>query len=470
MPELMGKDFLLRGKTARRLYHGVAAAQPIFDFHSHLDPMAIYRDEPYDNLAQLWLSADHYKWRAMRAAGMPERLITGGAPDAEKFAAWAQTLPQAAGNPLYHWTHLELQRYFDIREPLGPQSQARIWQKANAVIREKRLSPRKLLQQMNVRRLCTTDDVTAPLEAHRLLQADPTLTVRVHPTFRLDPLFEASPLTVQAYVRAFATRCGRPVQTLPALLEALYMVMDEYALLGCRTADHGLYAIPEGPGDPAKAEAAFAALLHGQPATPEGLASYHWALLTALFAQYHARGWVAQLHLGSLRNGNSVMLRHFGPAAGCDAMLDAPIARPLNTFFDALDSAGTLPRVLLFHIHPGMAEALAAVAGNFTGEGMPQKVQVGPAWWLSDHQEGIRGQLSVAAHAGLLGHCVGMLTDSRSFLSYPRHEYYRRILCDVLGGWVDAGEYPADEALLGEMVENICYRNATRFFSVSEQA
>lgn len=466
MNTFMDSDFLLSGSTAKYLYHEVASGMPVFDFHSHLNPMDIYEDKPYENLYQLWLEHDHYKWRAMRAGGICEELITGNGRPYEKFLAWASIVPGAIGNPLYHWTHLELQRYFAIYDVLSPLTAEKIWTEANRAIAEKRLSPRKLLRMQNVKKLCTSDDIAQGLEGHRLLKSDKTLDIEVYPTFRLDPLFGIDEPGFADYIKSLADEVKRPLSSFASLLEALMSKLNEYQSYNCRTGDHGLAYIPYRPMEPAQVEDIYQKRLVGKSVTPEETEGFQTALLLFLFPEYKRRRMVVQLHIGSLRNGNSAVFKSIGGAAGCDSMHDMPVALQLNSLLDHLNSLGMLPEILLFNINPSMNYMLATLGGNFSSSEIPGKVQLGPAWWLLDHKDGIEAQLVTFANCGLLSTCVGMLTDSRSFLSYTRHEYYRRILCNLLGKWVEAGEYPADRETLSQMVRNICYGNACRFFSL----
>ena len=468
MNTFMNDNFLLSTEVARYLYHKVAAKMPIFDFHSHLSPIDIYEDKPYENLFQLWLEHDHYKWRAMRAGGVAEKLITGDGNPYEKFLAWASIVPETIGNPLYHWTHLELQRYFNIDDALSPETAEKIWTAANKVIAEESLSPRKLLRLQNVKELCTTDDITQGLEGHKLLMLDRTLDIEVYPTFRLDPLFCINEAEFTDYVKRFENEVNVTLPTFSSLLQALQKKLDEYKLYRCHTSDHGLAYIPYRIITPEQVNEIYQKRLAGEIVTTEEAEGFQTALLLFLFPEYKKRDMVAQIHIGSLRNGNSAMYRSVGSAAGCDSMHDIPVAEQLNRFFDTLNSENMLPRVILFNVNPTMNYVLATLGGNFSSAEIPGKVQLGTAWWLMDHRDGIEEQIKTFANCSLLSSSVGMLTDSRSFLSYTRHEYYRRILCNLIGCWVTAGEYPAHMDFLTQMVQNICYNNACRFFSLTK--
>lgn len=466
MIPFLGRNFLLDTQTAAVLYHETAAQQPIFDFHCHLSAQEIYEDRPCCDLYELWLAHDHYKWRTMRFAGVEERLITGDGDAYEKFLAWTSVVPDAIGSPLYHWVHLELRRYFGIEETLSPKTAPSIWKQANRIIRERRFSPRKLLELQNVRELCTTDDISEGLEAHRLLQADTSLKFKVYPTFRLDPLLELEHPGFKQYVQKLSEWAGFSLNSLEALQEALLRQMDSYDRMGCRTADHGLITVPYRQADALEAGRIYRERLEHGPLTREEHDTFRSYLLQFLFREYHKRNWVAQVHIGSLKNYRTRIRESFGSAAGCDSMHDRLVAEELNLFLDALDRDEALPRTILFNINPSMNDALASAAANFADEGIAGKVQLGTAWWLLDHKEGIERQLRCFAEQGLLAASVGMLTDSRSYLSYVRHEYYRRILCGMLGRWVESGEYPADLPHLQRVVKRICYENAKEFFRV----
>jgi glucuronate isomerase len=464
MREFLGEDFFLTNRTAQVLYHDAAKDMPIFDFHCHLVPREIYDNRAPEDLGELWFAADHYKWRLMRAAGVPESYITGDAPPYDKFLAWAEVLPRAAGNPLYHWTHLELRRYFDIKEPLNRDTAPKIWEWANRQIQIGDFRPRTLLERMKVRRICTTDDAAEGLEAQRLLAADKTLSIDIRPTFRLDPLFRICQPSFMFYTDALGEGRGRPAD-FDALRETLSRKMDDYAVLGCVTADHGLARVPFNRVGKAGAERIYKKRITGKELSAEEEEGFQTELLLWLFTEYQHRGWVAQLHLGSLSDGNTRLTRAIHSAIGVDSMRDEPLTFNLNCLFDTLNDKDALPRTVLFHLDPAKLYPLATLGGNFSGPGHPGKVQIGPPWWLIDHRDGIRYQIETFANCSILGLSVGMLTDSRSFLSYPRHEYYRRILCDTLGRWVEAGEYPGDMPGLMNMVKDICYNNAVNFFT-----
>jgi glucuronate isomerase len=484
MPAFPGEDFLLRSEPARRLYFGHAANQPIYDYHSHLDAAAIADDRRFDNLTQIWLEGDHYKWRAMRAAGVPERLITGDATDREKFGAFAGIVPQCIGNPLYHWTHMELARPLGLAGVLlGPDTADLIWERGRERLAEPACSARGILASFDVRMIGTTDDPVDTLEAHAALAREADFGVAVLPTWRADLLFKPEQPAFVGWVRALARAAGIEIGSYADLLEGLGIRLDHFAAHGCVSADHGFdkfdfcgrngagsgVGVGVGVGSvhrEAAADAVFARRLAGQALTPDEATMLRSALAVWLGREYARRGWVMQLHIGAQRDNNSRMYARLGPASGFDSIGDSGFAEPLARFLDTLDRDGALPKTILYGLNPRDNEMLATLAGSFPGNGVAAKVQPGSAWWFNDQQDGILRQLTSVANMGLLARFVGMLTDSRSLLSFSRHDYFRRILCDLIGGWVERGEAPADYALLGGMVEDICCRNTRSFFGL----
>ena len=474
MPAFPGENFLLRSEPARRLYFEHAAAQPIYDYHSHLDPAAIADDRKFENLTQIWLDGDHYKWRAMRAAGVPERLITGDADDHDKFRAFAAIVPQCLGNPLYHWTHMELARPLGIGGTLlGPDTADAIWERGRERLALPSCSARGILAAFDVRMIGTTDDPVDTLAAHAALAREPGFTISVRPTWRADLLFKPEQPAFSGWIRALARSADLEIGSFADLLEALSLRLDHFAAHGCVSADHGFDRFEfrgggsGGAGDGA-ADALFARRLAGHALTADEAVTLRSALALWLGRQYSRRGWVMQLHLGALRDTNSRMLARLGPASGFDSIGDVAFAESLARFLDALDRDGELPKTILYGLNPRDNEMLATLAGSFPGDGVAAKVQLGSAWWFNDQQDGILRQLTSVANMGLLARFVGMLTDSRSLLSFSRHDYFRRILCDCIGGWVERGEAPADYALLGGMVEDICCRNTRAYFRLDD--
>ena len=453
----MDRDFLLSSETAKHLYHDYAAAQPIIDYHCHLDPKEIWEDRCFDNITQVWLGGDHYKWRLMRSAGVEERYITGDASDREKFQKWAETLGLAIGNPLYHWSHLELRNYFGYQGVLNGDTAEEVWQLCNEKL--KTLSARKLILSSRVRALCTTDDPADSLEWHKKLAADESFPVKVLPSFRPD---KALGIEKPDYLD-YLSRLG-DIGSFAALKEKLIERLDYFVSLGCRVSDHGMESVPYASATMDEVEAIFRKRLAGQIPTAWEQKQFKTALLLELGREYHRLGVVMQLHFGVIRDNSHRVFRALGPDAGIDSIGDQPSIKELAAFLGALDDTDELPRTILYSLNPNDNAALVTVMGAFqTGETVG-KVQHGSAWWFNDHRSGMVDQLTTLAADGYLAGFVGMLTDSRSFLSYARHEYFRRILCELIGGWVENGEYPNDEKALRQIVEGICFGNAEQYF------
>lgn len=468
MKDFLSEDFLLDTETAGGLFHTHAKALPIIDFHNHLSPREIYEDRRYENLTQVWLGGDHYKWRAMRAWGVGEEQITGGAGDYEKFLAWADTVSNAIGNPLYHWTHLELLRYFGIRTPLNAKSAGRIWQETRERLSSEAFSARSLLRMQKVRALCTTDDPVDSLEYHKKLRAE-GYPVAVLPTFRPEKAIAIEKEGFSAYLEKLGEVCGRQLLTAADLLGALEERLDYFVEAGCRASDHSLEGPFYPPADEREATAVLRKRLSGADLSDGEWAGFHGFLLTELGKKYAKRGLAMQLHIGAMRNNAARIFRRLGPDAGVDGMGDFNFASQLSGLLDGMDQRGELPKTVLYYLNPKDAEMLAVLAGCFQANdrGIRGKVQLGSAWWFCDHKAGMERQLTTLASTGMLPAFIGMLTDSRSFLSFPRHEYFRRILCNVIGGWVEKGEYPAEPDCLGRMVEQICCGNAQAYFGFS---
>ncbi len=460
MKQFMDREFLLTNDTAKHLYHELAASLPIIDYHCHLDPREIYEDRHFDNVTQLWLGGDHYKWRLMRSFGVDERSITGEATDREKFQKWAEALSLAAGNPLYHWSHLELKNYFGFDGHLTPENAEQVWQLCGEKLSQPDFSARNLILRSKVEAICTTDDPADSLEWHqKLRQTD--FPVKVLPSFRPD---KALGIEKQDYL-AYLARLGSPA-SFAALTEALRARLDRFTELGCRVTDHGMDHVPYAPAEPAQIEAIYQKRLGGRMPTALETEQFKTALLLALGRAYHAKGLVMQLHFGVIRDLSKRVFRQLGPDAGIDAIGDqAPITK-LAAFLNALDETGELPKTILYSLNPNDNAAIETVMGAFqTGEARG-KLQHGSAWWFNDHKNGMRAQLESLAAEGHLATFVGMLTDSRSFLSYARHEYFRRIVCNLIGTWVENGEYPNDETLLKQLVQGICHDNAAAYFDL----
>lgn len=458
------EDFLLDSAVARELYHRHAKPQPIIDFHCHLDPDKIANDHRFGTLTELWLASDHYKWRAMRANGVPERLITGAASAWEKFEAWAATVPQTLRNPLYHWTHLELAFPLGIRDLLGPATARAIYESANDRLREPAFSARGLLTQYRVVLVATTDDPADTLAPHLARRAATDEAPRLVPTWRPDRAFAvASPEQFASWLTRLEHTVGAAIPTYDRLLEALEERHTAFHLAGCRASDHGLETLLAGEFSLAVAREAFEVARRGVPVVGDLAAAYHSALLLELSRMDHRRGWVQQYHLGAARDLNRQGRMTLGPDAGFDAIGDAQIAPGLVAHLDRLATRDELAKTIVYNANPRDTEQLATIIGCFQG-GVPGKIQLGSAWWFLDQLDGMQKHLEAVSNHGLLGRFVGMLTDSRSFLSYSRHDYFRRLLCNLLGDDVVRGRLPDDRGLLGQLVAALCYGNARDYF------
>jgi len=465
MKPFMDKDFLLRTEAAQRLYHEYAEKMPIIDYHCHLKPEEIALDKRYRSITEVWLGGDHYKWRAMRGHGVSEELITGSASDHDKFIAWAKTLPYLIGNPLYHWTHLELQRYFDVYEPLSEKNAEEVWEKCNAKLASPSFSARGLILQSDVKAVCTTDDPIDDLKWHKMIAADETFPVGVYPTFRPDKAVNITKPTFAAYIASLGEAAGMEIKSVSDVKNALSARLDVFCEVGCRLSDHGLDYIPF-VDDTAAAEAAFAKAMAGENVSRYEEDAYKTALLLHCGREYAARGMAMQLHFAALRDNSVRMFERLGPDTGYDAIADDACAVTLSKLLGTLDASDELPRTVLYSLNPAHNELLIALATCFNGNesGIRGKVQFGSGWWFNDQKDGMIRQINALAHIGVLSTFVGMLTDSRSFLSYTRHEYFRRILCNYLGTWMDEGEIPGDFDLVGKMVQDISFNNTNHYF------
>ena len=470
MKPFLDKDFLLSGEIAPTLYHAYAEPMPIIDYHCHIPPKEIAENRSFQNLTEAWLEADHYKWRLMRSNGVPERLITGDASPFEKFQAFAQLMPKAIGNPMYHWVHLELRRYFQCQIPLSGETAQAVWDHANALLPTLRV--RDMIRLSNVRVIITTDDPADSLEYHRALRDDPFCQgekgVRVLPGFRPDKAVNIEKDGFPQYMETLENVWGQPIETVEDLNTCLSQRMDLFQSLGCKASDHGVDQVPFAPASPETVEAIFRKRRNGEPVSPLEAEQYQTALLLFLAEEYTRRGWVMELHYGVIRNTNAQAFRQLGPDTGFDCIRDIGSGRRLPLLLDRLAAENHLPKMVLFSLHPGDNEFLASLMGAFQGTEFPGKLQHGPAWWFNDSKSGMQAQLQSLANLSLLGNFIGMLTDSRSFLSYTRHEYFRRILCQYLGTLAENGEYPADFRLLGKLVQDICFRNAMHYFGLEE--
>lgn len=464
MKRFLDDDFLLENRVARELYFGHAAEMPILDFHCHLPPEDIANDTIFQNLTRVWLAGDHYKWRALRSNGVAERVITGDGTDEEKFLAWAKTAPKTLRNPLYHWTHLELRRYFGIKKLLDADSAPSIWRRCNEMLATKEFSARNLLRKVNVRLVCTTDDPADTLEHHRRVR-DEGIDIQMLPTFRPDAAMGVDdPAAWNAYIERLGAAAGADIGTFDALIATLDRRHAFFHAMGGRLSDHGLETVPAEEFTRSDAAHAFSKLRAGQSLSSEEAAKFRSAVLLEIGRMNHARGWAMQLHIGPIRNNNTRYFRRLRRDAGFDSIGDAPVARSLAKFLDSLDRDDRLPKTILYNINPRDNYLMGTMIGNFQDGTLPGKIQWGASWWFLDQKEGITWHFNALSALGLLSRFVGMVTDSRSFLSGPRHEYFRRILCNLLGSEVKAGELPRDMALLGELVEDVCYNNAKAYF------
>ncbi|MBU6410043.1 MAG: glucuronate isomerase [Verrucomicrobia bacterium] len=459
------KDFLLSNEPARDLFHGTAARQPILDYHCHLSPKDLAEDRRFENIHEPWLGGDHYKWRAMRANGVPEKFITGNeTPAREKFMAWAATVPRTLRNPLFHWTHLELRRYFGIETLLDESTAAQIWEQTRRLLAQPGYSARGLVERMNVKVICTTDDPADSLDHHKAI-AKCGWKVRVLPAFRPDNALRVhQPDQFKKWVRALGHAAGTGAGTFQGFLKALKARHDFFHENGCRLSDHGLNQMPGLDATAREAAAIFSAALKGRAASPEHADRFASFMMEFFGILDASRGWVKQLHLGALRDPNSRIAARLGADTGCDTMGDFPQAASLARYLDRLDRIGKLPRTILYNVNPADTYAFAGMPGSFQDGSAAGKLQYGAAWWFLDQEEGIRAQINALSNQGLLSRFVGMLTDSRSLLSYPRHEYFRRILCDMIGADVCTGRLPDRRDWLANLVEDVCYRNAKNYF------
>lgn len=464
MKAFMDKDFLLQTETAKRLYHDYAAKMPIFDYHCHLSPQEIYENRTYKNMTELWLEGDHYKWRAMRANGIEETYITGDADDYEKFEKWAETVEKLIGNPLYHWTHMELKQYFGVDTILKKETAKEIWDLCNKQLQEPKCSARGLIERSRVKLIGTTDDPIDDLHYHKRLQEDQGFSTTVLPSFRPDTVMAIHDPAWAGYVEKLGSLTGIQINNFATLIAALEKRMDVFAELGCKLSDHSLENVVYEKATASELDTIVQKALHREALTPKEQNQFLTQLLIDLGRAYSKRGWVMQYHIGALRSANTRLFRSLGPNIGCDSMKDDSIAIPLSQLLDALDQDEQLPKTILYCLNPRDNETLATMAGNFQGGGIPAKVQFGAAWWFNDHIDGMTQQMKTLGNLGLLSRFVGMLTDSRSFLSYSRHEYFRRILCNILGNWIENGEYPYDLPWLGQIVQDISYNNAVHYF------
>jgi len=463
--DFMGKDFLLESNTAKTLYHDVAAKMPIIDYHCHIDAGEILKNKKFESLSEAWLGGDHYKWRLMRANGTPEKFITGDAPGLDKFTALSQVLPRAIGNPVYHWAHLELQRFFDCDKPLNPDSAKEIWDLCDEKIKtDDALRVRGIIESMNVEVIVTTDDPADSLENHIALAKDDSFKTKVLPAWRPNFLMNVDSDGFADYIVRLSNVSGVKVDDLKTLKTALLKRLEFFNDCGCRASDHGLQQLIYAPASEDQINTLFKKRLGGEMLTTSEKEQYLYALMVFLGKEYARLGWVMELHVGVRRNTNSVMFKKLGADTGFDCVDPASGVTGLAEFLDELNNAGALPKTLLFPINPNDNLAISTLAGCFAQDDIKGKVQQGSAWWYNDTLYGMEQQMLYFAESSVLANFVGMLTDSRSFMSYTRHEYFRRLLCNMIGKWVESGQYPADMAYLKTLVEDICYKNAKTYF------
>lgn len=456
-------NFLLQSEVAETLYHQYAKDLPIIDYHNHLSPKLIAEDQPIKNITEAWLNGDHYKWRGMRANGIEEAFITGSkTTQKEKFLKWAETVPYTLRNPLFHWTHLELKRYFEIDEILQPSSAEAIYKTANAVLESK--TPAQLLEQMNVEIICTTDDPTDNLEHHKTI-AEKGFFTKVLPTFRPDNLILIEADSYNSYIEKLASSVGFSISNLSELLKAIQHRVDFFNTLGCRLSDYGLEQIYTFDFTKTEADAIFQKRLSNSAISKDEANVFASCILFELCKMYHDKGWVQQFHLGALRNNNSRLLAQVGLDAGVDSIGDFNQAQAMSKLFNQLDAENSLSKTITYNLNPSQNEVFATMMGNYSEAGIPGKMQWGSGWWFLDQKDGMEKQLNTLSNMGLLSRFVGMLTDSRSFLSFPRHEYFRRILCNLIAEDVNSGLVPNDIEFLGKMIQDICYYNAVNYFN-----
>lgn len=460
----MDKDFLLSTETAKKLYHEYAEVMPILDYHCHINPQEIYEDRKFDTITQVWLGGDHYKWRQMRSNGVEEKYITGDASDREKFQKWAETLEMAIGNPLYHWSHLELKTYFGYEGVLNGDTAEEVWNICNAKLAEDGMTARNIIRQSNVTLVCTTDDPIDSLEWHIKIKEDESFDVQVLPTWRPDKAMYLEKPDYVKYVQTLSEVSGVSIDSFASLLKALQNRMDFFETVGCHIADHGLAYIMYEPFTEDEIEAIFAKRLAGEMVSEQEERKFKTAYMIAMGRAYSKKGWAMQLHYGVKRDNNQRIYRELGPDAGIDCISTYAPSAEMADYLNALAITDELPKTIIYSLNPTDNAAIGTIIGCFQGPEAIGKIQQGSGWWFNDNKTGMIEQMTSLANLGLLGNFIGMLTDSRSFLSYTRHEYFRRILCELIGGWVENGEYPADYKALEKIIKGISYNNAVRYF------
>ena len=469
MKQFMDENFLLQTKTAQILYHDYAENMPIYDYHCHISAKDIYEDRKFDSITDLWLVeghfGDHYKWRAMRNNGVDEKYITGDASKKDKFLKWAETIPFTIGNPLYHWTHLELKKYFGITEPFPLKNAEQCYDKMNEIL--KTLTARKIIKNSNVDTICTTDDPVDDLKYHKLLKEDKSFDVHVYPSFRPDKVINIDWSSYVPYIKQLSQVVGYQIDGIKSLEKALKERIEYFHINNCRVSDHALDVVMYENSTEEEIDLIIKKALNNEKLNNEEIAKYRGHIIVFLGKQYHRLGWVQQYHIKALRNNSNRMMSLIGPDTGFDSINDGQIAKPLSRILDVLDSTDELPKTILYSLNPGDNELLATLAFCFAESGVPGKMQLGSAWWFLDQKDGMEKQIQALSNLGLLSRFIGMLTDSRSFLSYTRHEYFRRVLCNKLGDLIENGEYPNDIEFVGNIVKDICFNNAKKYFDSS---
>lgn len=465
MKTFMDKNFLLQTETAQELYHHHAAKMPIFDYHCHISPKEIAEDRQFENITQIWLYGDHYKWRAMRTNGVNERYCTGDASDWEKFEKWAETVPHTLRNPLFHWTHLELERFFGIETILRPETARDVWDECNAKLQTPEYSARNIIRMANVHTICTTDDPVDSLEYHRQIK-ESGFEVRVLPAWRPDKAMAVeNTITFNEYIDKLSAAAGIKIISFPDFMDALEIRHRFFHENGCRLSDHGLETVIAEEYTDKEIRDIFEKIRGGYDLKEIEILKFKAGMLYEFGIMDHARGWTQQFHLGAIRNNNTRLFNLLGPDTGFDSIGDFEVARPLSRFLDRLDQTNQLAKTILYNLNPRDNELIATMIGNFQDGSVPGKIQYGSGWWFLDQKDGMEKQINTLSNLGLLSRFIGMLTDSRSFLSYIRHEYFRRILCNLIGNDVENGELPNDMELIGNMVEDICFNNARSYFN-----
>lgn len=465
MKNFLDKDFLLDTETAKKLFHEYAENMPICDYHCHLSPKEIYENKPYENISEIWLSGDHYKWRAMRSCGVEEKYCTGDATPKERFEKFAYALQYCIGNPLYHWAHIELQRYFGIDTPLNAKTASDIFDRANKAMAQGDFRPQSLIMKSNVKVVCTTDDPVDDLKYHKLLKEVEGFDCKVLPSFRPDKALNANLDGFAEYIKTLSEVSGVEIKCAKDVAKALLNRVEYFHSVGCRVSDQAFDRPPFALADDDEIEQIFQRAVNGEKITLDECDKYKTPILLALGEKYHELGWAMEIHIGAMRNNNTLMFNKLGADTGFDSIADCEIAQPLSRFLDALNSKNALPKTILFNLNDKDNVVLGTMLGNFQSSEAQSKIQYGPAWWFLDTMDGMTNQMKTLGNLGVLGKFIGMETDSRSFTSYGRHEYFRRIMCALIGKWVEDGWYAYDEEILKEIVQGISYNNAMSYFN-----